>query len=70
MTSTEQEPLQYTMLLELCTENLSGPDNDRVFKAFLQRRNVSHFKALGMINLQFIIRICQKILDKATNDKN
>jgi hypothetical protein len=29
-----------------------------------------HFKAFDMINLQYEIRIWQKILNKATNDKN
>ena len=28
-----------------------------------------HFKAFDMMNMQYEIRICQKILNKATNDK-
>ena len=29
-----------------------------------------HFKALELMSMQYEIRICQKILKKATNDKN
>ena len=29
-----------------------------------------HFKAFDLMNMQYEIRICQKILNKATNDKN
>ena len=44
-----------------------------VFKAFYEylteKGNMPHFKAFSMINLQYEIRLWQKILDKATNDK-
>ena len=35
-----------------------------------EERNMPHFKTFGIINLQYEISIWQKILNKATNDKN
>ena len=41
-----------------------------LLKIKVQRRNMPHFKVFGTMNLQYEIRIWQKILNKATNDKN
>ena len=37
-----------------------------VIKTEVQRPNIFHLKAFGMINLQYEIRICQKIYNKVT----
>ena len=42
--------------------NISHPDSKGVC-------NIPHFKAYGMINLQYEIKIWKTILNKATNDK-
>ena len=36
------------------------------WKIEIERLNISHFKAFGMINLQYEIRICQIIYNKVT----
>ena len=35
-------------------------------KIEMQRPNIFHFKALGMMNLHYEIRICQKIYNRVT----
>ena len=35
-------------------------------KIEIQRPNIFHFKAFGMINLQYETRICQKIYNRVT----
>ena len=36
------------------------------YKIEIQRPNIFHFKAFGLINLHYDIRICQKIYNKVT----
>ena len=50
--------------------NQTTPLSVYITKNEVQRPNIFHFKAFGMIKLQFEVRIWYEILNKATNDNN